>query len=472
MTLTWWVYFVTNSSGVLGHWLSIPFQFTYAGAWPYSPYAGASQYAGPAAAGEDLLVTQNPVRPNYNDSVQLTIKTTSQDLVTGASIGGAYVNLEEYAPDGALLASQTQTFPVSVSGTVGQVQSYVTVSPAYSQSPGALVVYRVTAWDTNTYGPDQIETQTYNYTVNGNGSFAAQIFADDLNLTSTPGGISIGGVPATVAAGQPVSLLLTSRNPGTSIYSAELVYSFTYAVTGEAVTQEVTMHRDNSTNFNGTLPPMPVGAQVQFQVYAWDFAQTRDVSGVYSFATPTLTSLVPNIPSNSTFFLVYVYDNGTGTWVTGASVQFVNPSGFVHIDTTTFDGVAYPNETGRPFVPLLLQAGATYQIFVNDSSFRPVGVGTAETVEISFLARHNLTGQAVLANGDNYEVAQSGTSLFFWLNQTAPSITYSAPATLGPTTVLAAGVGLVAFSVGVIPLVMWYSRIQARRAAQEKRITL
>jgi len=472
MTLTWWVYFVTNTSGVLAHWLSIPFQFTFAGAWPYSPYAGASQFAGPAAAGEDLAVTQTPVRPNFNDSVRLTIGTTPEDLVTGATIGGAYVNLLEYAPDGALLTTLTKTFPVSVAAGVGAVEANVTVSSELARTPGALVEYRVTAWDTNTFGPDQIETGLYNYTVNGNGSFVAQIFADDLNLTSTPGGISVGGVPAQVAAGQPVHLLLTSRNAGTSIYSAEVVYSFSYGVTGETVTQEVQMHRDNSTNFNGTLPAMPVGATVTFQVYAWDFQQTRDVSGVYSYATPTLASLVPNVPSNSTFFVVYVYDNGTDTWVSGASVQFVNPSGFVRVDATTFDGVAYPNETGRPFVPLLLEAGTVYQIWVNDSQFHPGGVGVAPSVEYTFLAPHNLTGEAVLANSGDYEVAQSGTALFFWLNQSAPSITYSAPALLSTPTVLAAGIGIVAFSLGIIPLVMWYSRIQERRLAQERRITL
>lgn len=419
-----------------------------------------------------MAVSQTPLRPNFNDSVRITIGTTPGDLVTGALIGGAYVNLVEYAPDGALLTTETQTFPVSVAGGIGAIESNVTISALLARTPGALVEYRVTAWDTNTYGPDQIETGLYNYTVNGNGSFVSMIFADDLNLTSTPGGISVGGVPAQVAAGQPVHLLLTSKNAGTSIYSAEVVYSFSYGVTGETVTQEVQMHRDNSTNFNGTLPAMPVGATVTFQVYAWDFDQTRDVSGVYSYSTPTLASLVPNVPSNSTFFVVYVYDNGTDTWVSGASVQFVNPSGFVRVDATTFDGVAYPNETGRAFVPLLLQAGSTYQIYVNDSSFHPGGIGVPPSVEYTFYAPHNLTGEAVLANGGDYEVAESGTALFFWLNQSASSVTYSAPALLSTPTVLAAGIGLAAFSLGIIPLVMWYSRIQARRLAQERRITL
>jgi hypothetical protein len=472
MTLTWWVYIVTNTSGVLRHLQQVNFTFTFGGAWPYSPYAGTPQYAGPAAAGEDLSVTQSPIAPNYNDSVKISIATTPADLITGATIGGAYLQLSELAPDGALLDSETLTFPVGVSGTVGQVQSNVTVSPLLAHTPGALVEYRVTAWDTNLYGPDQIQTAQSNYTVNGNGSFTSGVFADDLNLTTTPGGISVSGVPAQVAAGQPINLQLTSKNAGTSIYAAEIVYTFNYTATNENVTSEVAMHRDNSTNFNGTLPGMPLNAAVQFQIYAWDFAQTRDVSQTYSFVTKTLNQTVPTVPSNSTFFFVYVYDNGTHTWVSGADVQIVSPSGFVRVDATTFDGVAYPNQTGKAFVPLLLQADTTYLVTVNDSSFHPGGVLIAPSVAVSFFAPHNLSGQAILETGTDFTVAQAGNALYFWLNQTAPTITYSAPNALGTSTVLAAAIGLAAFAIGIIPLMMWYSRIQARRVAQERRITL
>jgi hypothetical protein len=473
MTLTWWVYFVENNSGTYSHWSSVSFTFTYGGAWPYSPDPGTQQYAGPAAASEDLSVAQNPLVPNFNDSVNVTISTTSADVVTGATIGGAYLDLTETAPDGTLLARSTLSFPVLVHGTVGQVQSAVRIPPTLAQDPGVLVQYTITAWDTNTYGPDQIETQSFNYTVNGNGTFASHIFGDDLALSTSPVGPGLGGTPPpTVPAGQAVQLLLASRDAGTAIFAAEVVYTFDYPAVNESVTGTIPFDRANSTHFAGTLPPMPLGAIVTFQVYAWDFAQDRDVSPTYKYVTPSLAALTPSVPTNSTFFLVYVYDNGTHTWVTGASVQVASASGYVHTYATSFDGVAYPNASGEAFVPLLLPAGEGYVITVDDPSYYPADASASKTVSVSLTAPHNLSQQGVLKVGPDYEVAESGNAVYFWLNESGPGVTYSAPVTANGLGILAAAVGLVAIALAVIPLLMWWSRIRARRLAQEKRITL
>jgi hypothetical protein len=473
MTLTWWVYFVTNTSGVYSHWSSVPFQFTFAGAWPYSPDPGAAQYAGAGAASADLDVSQNPLAPNFNDTVNITIATTSADLLPQATIGGAYLELTELAPDGAVLDQSTMSFPVTVTGTLGAVQSPVTLPASLAQNPGALVQYTITAWDTNFYGPDQIETQTYNYTVNGNGSFASGVFVDDLALTTAPVGPGLHGTPPpVVAAGQPVRLLLTSRSPSTAIYAAEVAYTFNYAAINESVAGTIGFARYNSTNFGATLPPMPLGAAIQFQVLAWDFAQNRDVSSEYSYVTPTLASILPSIPTNSTFFLVYVYDNGTHQWVTGANVQVDSVSGYVHTYATSFDGVSYPNATGDAFVPLLLPAGEGYQITVQDPSFVPANGGVAGVMEASLTAPHVLTQQGVLKVGPDYVVAQSGDAVYFWLNESGPGATYSPPVASDGVAMLAAVIGLIALALAVVPLLAWWSRIRARRDAQEKRITL
>jgi|HubBroStandDraft_1064217.scaffolds.fasta_scaffold00588_3 hypothetical protein len=471
MRLTWWLYIVSNDSGTYSHWSSLNFSFTFAGAWPFSPDPGAAQYAGPNASSGDIAVFQNPLRPNWNDSVNITVATTDADALPGASIGGAYLAYTEYAPDGAILAAATLTFPVTLSGTVGAEITEVHLPPSLAHNPNALVKYQITAWDTNTYGPDQIETGSYNYTVNGNGTFQDHIFSQDLSLLTTPRGPGLGST-ASVPAGTSVQLLLSSKNAGVSIYAAQVVYNVTYSAINETAHGSIAFGRLNSTNFFVSLPAMPLGAQVSFVVLAWDFAQTRDNSSQYSYSTPSVASLEQNVPTNLTFFMVYVYDNGTHRWVSGATVTIVGSAGYVRSTGTTFNGVAYPNATAQPFVPILVPAGESYKISVSDPSFLPTGGSSSNPPSITLYAPHDLTTDGVLYVGSTYEVAQSGNAVYFWLNQTAPSASYSAPVALDSAPLIGAGLGLAAIALCLIPLMAWWSRIRAHRLAQEKRITL
>jgi hypothetical protein len=91
---------------------------------------------------------------------------------------------------------------------------------------------------------------------------------------------------------------------------------------------------------------------------------------------------------------------------------------------------------------------------------------------VSLTAPHDLTQQGVLSVGPDYLVAQAGDAVYFWLNQSSSGATYSAPVGLDSVALIGAVVGLVALALTVIPLLMWWSRIRARRLAQEKRITL
>jgi hypothetical protein len=479
MTLTWWIYFVSNVSGVYSHWSSTNFTFTFGGAWPASPYPGSAQYGGASAPSEDLVVTQAPAAPNFNDSVNLTVATTGLDDVSNASIGGGYVNVVESAPDGTVLAAPTFPLDVSVHQSQGATGINVTLPASLARFPGALVQYTVSAWDTSQWnlgqvGPDLVTTATQSYTVNGNGSFATGVFADDLAILTTPIGPSLGGAAASVPAGMPVAVDLASRVPTTAIEAAEVQLTLTYASVNETVLTTIPLHRANSTHFLGTIPPLPLGTQASYRVVAWDFAQSREVSNAYLYDTPTLSQLLPSVPSNSTFFVVYVYDAGNGGWVSGANVTVtgVASSGYVRTSALTFAGVAYPNATGRPFVPLLLTAGVSYRVTVSDPTFLPGGATTAPVVSVELTVPHSPTGSGVLEDGANWVVGEAGASLYFWLNQTYAGVTYAAPVgiTAGPTVL--AGVGLGAAALVVLPLLAWWGRIRAKRTEQEKRITL
>jgi len=476
MSITWWLYFVTNTSGVIAHTPkneTVYFHFTYGLAWPYTPYPGTVNSAGSAAALEDVGVTQFPLIPNFNDTVRVTLATTSADLVTGATIGGGYLDASEFAPDGALLHAGTFVFNVTVVKSEGPPEANITLPASYSQNPGALVEYRVTAWDTNTYGPDEVVTPLFNYTVNGNGSFRAHSFVNDLALTGTPVGPRPAGLaPPTVEEGQPIHLVLASSNAGTSILAAEVDYSMDYGALGENASFAIAMARVNSTHFDATIPAMPLNVTVTYTVVAWDFAQDRDTSPMYEYRTPSLADTLLTVPTNSTFFLAYVYDAGTSSWVSGATLDIRGLSGYVHISTTTLGGIAYPNATGRGFVPLFLPAGESYRLWVNDSSFLPPGQ-ISPSVSILFVATHDLTGSGILAVGSDYEVAESGNAFYFWLNETPPAFTYSAPGGgIGASTVLLAAIGLGAFAVVSVPTFFWFRQIRARRQAEERRITL
>jgi len=479
MAITWWLYFVTNTSGVISHNtcpLNCPvqFHFTYGEAWPFSPYKGTPLYAGPGAALEDMSVSQWPLVPNFNDSVEVFVSTTPADLRTGATLGGGYLDASEYAPDGALLNAGTFTFQITVTHGVGAVETNITLPSAYAQSPSALVEYRVTAWDTNTYGPDQIVSPTFNYTVNGNGTFHAHSFVNDLALSGTPVAPHYANASAPVVpAGQPLHLDLASRDAGTAILAAEVVYSFAYGNLGENATSTIAMTRDNSTHFNVTIPGMPLNTTVTYTIVAWDFAQDKDTSPMYQYRTPLLSDTLLTVPTNSTFFLTYVYDDGTSTWVTGASLEVRGLSGYLHVSTSTLNGVAYPNETGRAFAPLFVPAGESYKIWINDSSFLPAGSLVSPSVEITITAQHAMNLDGVIAVGPNYEVAESGNAFYFWLNETAPSFAYSeTTGGIGASTALIAAVGLGALALVTIPTFLWWREIRARRQSEERRITL
>jgi hypothetical protein len=474
MHVAWWLYITSNVSGTLHHFSSVTFQFTYGGAFPASPYPGAYQFGGAGSALEDVAVAQSPLAPNYNDSVTINVSTTPADLLTGATLGGGYLDFNEFAPDGAVLVATAWTLPVHLVGTVGPLTTNVTVPAALAQVPGALVEYNLTVWDTNPYGPDQVVTPTFSYTVNGNGSFGSGGFADNLAITASPAAALVGGTPAPqVMEGRAVTVVIASRNPAASILTAQLQYAFDYPGISENVTQQVTMVRLNSTHFQGTIPAMPLNATVTFSVTAWDFAQFEETSREYTYATPPLAGAMATVPTNSTFFLTYVYDAGHKAWVSGASVEIDAVSGFLHVAGTTFLGVDYPNATGSPFVPLFLPAGEDYRVYVNDSSFRPAGTQIPPSVVVTLRATHDLTTDGILAVGSDYEVAESGSALFFWLNETGPGVTFSpGSGGISGSTILAAGLGLGALALIAVPTVLWWRSIRAKRQAEERRITL
>jgi hypothetical protein len=476
--VSWWVYIV-NKTGTMNytHLFSPIFHYRLAQAWAYSPYKGSFQYAGDTAGALDLGVTQSPVLPNWNDTVKIVIRTTPADVLNNCTIGSAYVDVAATLPSGVPLPNLTLNYLLNVPAGYGANYAAVSLPRTYSQVAGTAVSYTVVAFDAlnpTKYARDQIRLGPYVYQVGGNGSFINGQFTNDIQVTFDPtiiGQILPGEPNPVFAPGTNVTILLTSANPGTSLLTAEVSYVFQLPSIHEQLSGTIAFQRLNSTNLKVQLPQLPLGAYLNFTVLVWDYLNALETSPSWGYSILTLSDAIPTVDPNLGFFWIYVFDNQSQSWVTGAQYTITASGGYIDIEGRTAFGVAYPNASAGPFSPLLLPVNTTYNITITDAAFIPAGARLAEAVSVK-LTLHNPMGPGgTLAQGSDYTVVQAGNELFFWLNSSAPGPTYS-PAPAVSASLLIPTIGLAAAVLAVAPLLWWWSDIARRRKEQEKRVTL
>jgi len=467
MSITWSIEITYNVSGNFLHEggpNGPQFHYTYKGAWPESPYANARQYDGSAAYGQDLTTTVLPSQPNWNDTVRVNLNTTPADVAQSASIGQAYLDLSQTAENGTPLADHTFVYANTNGSGTGVPRIHFTIPAVYAQQANSTVSYTVHVSDA--WG-DWIESPLTTYLVGGNGSFSVGQFGDDLLLSSHP---SVTLPVAPILPGTPVALSLLSANAHTAIASATLFYTVDLPVLNEVSAFSERLSRVNSTSFVGTIPGLPLGAGVNFTVEAWDFASTGETSSNFNYSVQPLTTVLPSIAQNGSFFYVAVHDAGLNSWVNGAVVTIAGPGGYFRSVGTTFAGLAYPNGTSAPFAPIVVPAGQTYLISVADPTFRPTGGPATRPVQVELSATHAMGAHGILAANSTYTVYQNGDLIVFWLNGTVAAPT-STPPNSTPLLIGSIG-GLAVASLIVFPLLGWWRRIQKRREEETKRITL
>lgn len=468
MSVTWWIALTYNTSGTITHVDNTPrYTYTYSSAWPWSPDPGARQYAGASAFAQDLSVAQVPSAPNWNDSVHVTLNLTHADALGNATIGSAFLDLTE-SLNHVVIESAAYQIPQTQNAT-GATALHFLIPASFALRSNATVEYQVGATD---YFGDEILSPMYLYAVGSNGSFATHEFSTDLSLVTSPnvGSTNVAWNGTLLAPGVPIQLTLTSNNAPTAINAAEVAYTVTLPEIGVTTTRTASFDRVNSTVFTGTIPAMPVGAQVNYTVLAWDFSSDLEVASGWNYTVASIANLVPTVPTNESFFYVGIYDAGLGTWANDSSVLIHTEGGFFRSQGSSYDGLAYANASGEPFQPLVGPANATYVVNITDATFHPVGGTKGPSIQVSFVLPHTLTGHHVIVTTATYQVVMNGDLLLFYLNGTVPTPT-PAPAETA-SFVVGSVLGLVAAAATALPLYAWWSRIAARREAEIKRVTL
>ncbi|HEV2165385.1 MAG TPA: hypothetical protein VGS23_00170 [Thermoplasmata archaeon] len=484
-TVSWWIQIVnyTNASGYLEN-RSVVFSYRIAGAWAFSPHEGAGQYAGTNASTGDLSIRWSPLAPNWNDTVNVSISVTAADVTNLSAIGTATLIIERFSGTQLVGNATYRPFPIGtfINATgvsiKGNETANTTIPNTLTQIAGDTLDFWVVAQD-NAFQNDTISLPMMSIYVNGNGSFSSGVFSDDIAVASSPPSVAnpavnattLQIVPALVAPGENVTVTVQSRSTATSLFSALIVYTLSYAPLHEVASAVVNLGRVNSTTFRGSIPGMPVNSSVNFTILAFDYTHHLDESSPFSYTTPSLSSYVAVVPSNDSFFYVYVYDNGSHAYVTGALIQIrgLTP-GFNTVSSTRF-GIAYPNATGNYFVPLLVAANSTYNISVTAPAISAGNGGHLLSVDV--YATNVMRTHTTLARGDDYFVVEEGNSIYFWVNGTVPATVFSPPS--GPSGAgvqLAALIALIATAVMAFVLYRWFDQIQKRRKAEERRVTL
>lgn len=476
MQVTWWIHLLFKRSSSSFQPADGPkLQFTCSGAWPYSPYPGSPHFGGPASIGLDTAISLSPREPNWNDSVFVTINTTQADVSPyNATVGAASIDIEEVV-HGFVVANTSWSFNVTVTAGFGNTTTTTRIPATYAQIQGATIDYRLHVSDTSPE-EDWLVSPWLNYSVNGNGSFPTGAFTSDLSLTTSPSSVAIDNYgTVSLAPGAPLGVTLISRDPTDAILAAVVLYSVAYPTLHETIHESLSLNRSSSIHFFGQIPALPLGTIVNFTVFAWDFEDAVEVSNPYSYSIESLAVYNGPIDPALAFFYVYVYDNGTGTWVSGAQVQIQGPQGELNSLSRTTLGLAYPNQTGTPFVPLLVESNVTYNITVTDNAFLPAHAQAPGPISVYVRASNPMTATQPLASTSDYIVLQEGDSILFYLNGTAPP-TPSSPSVASQSPLGALGVaaviGLVGATACAVPILLWWRQIKARRTAEEKRVTL
>jgi hypothetical protein len=424
-----------------------------------------------AAFACNMRITVNPSSGSVGlgDNVIVTLSTNNTwQAYTGAEIQGATLNLLAYYYNGTFWRSWQVGLTAPSNGSYPTQTARCSIPSAFFDTAYSSVVWNITAYDQNDYS---LTSQDYTEVTSAQHAFVGN-FSNNINVTTNP--VAIGqegfsGTPiANVTVSQTVNVSISGIGPNVSIQAAELYLQVTFSG-GYAEPSVTSMIKINEESYYYVVPLLPAGANVTFNIKAWDFNETVIISHPYRWTVPPITNpLNPQLG----FFYIKVFDNATGHYVTGAYVNITGEAGAITIKTRTMAGLAYPNASGQQFTPVFLPDNTTYTVIVTWSGFqaadRPLGT---HSLRISFMLTHYMNLTQTFLSGANYVVQEQGDVFYFSLNVPSPPPTFANTATL-PGEYLTGAVGLIVATAIVVPVYFMWREMRRKAAEEEKRITL
>ena len=422
----------------------------------------------------NINIAINPSgQPTVGTNIVVNLSVNgSWEMYSGGLIQSATLYASAYNSTGSLWKNWESGFVTGGAGWPAG-NATVTLPGAFFPAANYSLEWYVVAYD---QGADMIQSQNYTEVVSQFGLFPQGTnFSNNLNLTTAPpeignetakGAMPNGSIPV-VQIGEGINVTITSINPLVAIGGANLYWEACFPEDGQCPTGGYAMNHTTLTTYYHTLPALAPGAQLTFEVKAWDRGADVIVSHEYRYDVPVITTPA----AGEGIFYVDVYNNATGHQVTGANVTIDGDGGTIFIKTKTFSGLAYPNDTGNN-TPKPLPDNTTYAITVQWDGFNVSGaIGGTDSLKVFIYLTHTMNVTKRLLAGTNYYVLQKGDVILFSLNVPPPPPTFAK--SVSPTGLyIEAGVGMAVATALIFPIYLIWKEIRARAEEEEKRITL
>ncbi len=269
---------------------------------------------------EAILIEREPDHqtgraPFDNEPLTLTISSKGGQFMNAADVRYTVRYNSQTSPEGGYQFTRVNQTVMSVD------------IPGYPG--GAIIQYRLVAYDEKNH---PLTSTTYSYTVVKNGSWQGFDFESNLRLEWGPKNPKIG---------EPVTLNLTTRDPLTPIFRADLLYTVNLP-DQDPLDGVAFFERYNATHATATLIPYPPGSRVTFYVDAYDNYQLKVTSKAQTYQYPVPPAVGPVYEG---ILFVVIRDKAGNGPADGAQVTFSNQT--YSFGTEAFQGIAMTNRTVR-----------------------------------------------------------------------------------------------------------------------------
>ena len=258
---------------------------------------------------DEIIMVIEPQTPLNQEPVNLTITSRDNELINAAHLYLEWTSTEGGTGSGGFEFKRLNDSAMSV-----QIPGYV---------GSTSVEYYVIAWDRNN---NQIQSDSYAYTVISNGSWKYPQFQDNVLMDYSP---------KHPTSNDSVEVVLLSREFNVPISRANLHILVEF---GNLPPQGglIYFNKINATHYNATINPYPPGTKVTLWAEVSDQYFNKITSPKYFYSTPEPN---PTSPDYNVSLFAVVEDARENRYAEGAQVTFANGSWSHTINTV--NGIAW-----------------------------------------------------------------------------------------------------------------------------------